>query len=164
MAQIDLKDVVVTIQDKDGTNSVEIKFGEGNLTWTERKPRKYTLNRGKLSGMGVRNDDEQLVDVKLDGMFEYYTGTTTEVTPSDAIKGEGGAAAWTSTDDDGCNPYAVDIIAHHNPDCLSGDSQEFVFNDFRWEELAFDVKAGSIGITGKAVSVTGTRLGVSTNS
>lgn len=163
MAQLDFKQCTITVEDG-GSNSLELILGEGNLTWSEKKPRKYTLNRGKLDGMGIRDDDEQLVDVKLDAQLEYYKGSGTTVTPRDALTKTGGAATWESTDDDPCNPYAVNLVVHHNPECDSGGSEEITFNDFRWEDISPDLKTGMISISGKAISVTSVPLGVETNS
>lgn len=163
MAQIDLKNVTVTIKDG-SSNSCTLSFGEGNLTWTERTPIKYTLNRGKLDGMGIRKDDEQLVEVRLDAILERYeNGSGTDATPKEALTGTGAAADWVSVDSDGCNPYAVDLVAVYNPECSTGTSEQLTFDNFRVEEMLFDMKAGQVNITGKAISVTSVDLGTQTN-
>ena len=110
--QIDLKDVTFKI--KDGTtptpNEVEIKIGEGTLTYTERQNMDYTLNRGTLDE--VREGDEVPMDVKFEFTWEYIKANTTSggtPTIEDALKQIGNAVAWVSSDADTCRPYAVDL-------------------------------------------------------
>ena len=64
-AQIDLKKATVWL--KDGAtpqNTLEIKVGEGNLTYSEKVNREYTLNRGILDK--VRDGDQTPMDVSFD--------------------------------------------------------------------------------------------------
>jgi hypothetical protein len=151
-AQIDLKNCIFRI--KDGTvpaNTLDVTIGEGNMTWSEKKNRKYTLNRGILDE--VRNDDESPMDVKFEFTWEYIRGTpTSDGLPSvqDALKQLGGAAAWVSSDSDACRPYAVDLEIIYQPTPVScGDQESILFPDFRYETLDHDLKAGSVSCSGK---------------
>lgn len=148
-AQIDLKKCLVKIRDATTptANSVTIKVGEGNLTWTERKEREYTLDRGLIDE--VRDGDETPMEVSMDLVWEYYEGTGSTVTPIDAIKQSGAASTWVTTDEDICRPYAVDIIVEYDPDCGTGNTETLVFPDFRYEQIDGDLRAGTFALSGR---------------
>lgn len=152
MSQIDLKNATIYL--RDGTagtpNQLEIRIGEGNISFTERVEREYTLDRGRLDE--VRNGDEQPMDVSIDFMWEFYrgrAGTGEAPTPIDVLKKQGNAAAWVSSDSDVCRPYAVDVVVVYEPDCGTGLTETVVLPDFRYEELQFDYSEGTISCTGK---------------
>ena len=152
-AQIDLKNAMLYI--RDGTTptaeEIEIKIGEGNLTFSEKINREYTLNRGTLDE--VRNGDEVPMDVSFDILWDYIKGSsTTGEDPSveDALKQRGNAAAWESTDSDTCRPYAVDIVIVYTPSpSACGDSETITFPDFRYESLDHDLRGGTASCSGK---------------
>jgi hypothetical protein len=154
--QIDLKDVTMKIKDGTGTPlEITIKIGEGNLTYTESRTMEYTLDRGTLDE--VREGDEVPMDVSFDFVWEYIIGddTTTTNTPTieDVLKRQGLAAAWVSTDADGCRPYAVDIEIKHSPSCTAGapakDEETITLPDFRYETLEHDLRNGTVSVTGR---------------
>ena len=102
-AQIDLKDVTIIV--RDGTTptplEVEVKIGEGNLTFTEARTINYTLDREQLDE--VTTGDEIPIAVTMDFIWDKITTgpyTDAAVTVHDAIKGVNGASSWISTDDD----------------------------------------------------------------
>lgn len=163
MAQIDIKNCRLYIRDG-GSNEVEVLIGEGNITFTERKNIEYKLNRGKLLGATIRAGDEVPIDVRFEFTYIYYTGSGSGATLADALKRTGGCANWESTDDDPCQPYCVDLAVIYNPDCETGDSEEIVFNNFRYEELSYDYRAGTVSCSGKCISITATNLGTQTNT
>jgi hypothetical protein len=72
--KIDLKNAVINFK-SGGTGSnvktLEVKIGEGNITWTEKRNMEYTLDRGQLDT--VREGDEVPVDVKIDLVYEFLT-------------------------------------------------------------------------------------------
>lgn len=150
MAQIDLKLATITIRDgADPANYLEIRIGEGNLTWTERVEREYTLDRGRLDE--IRNGDETPMEVSMDFLWEYYRGapgTGEPPTPVDALKKAGNAASWISSDSDACRPYAVDIQVEYDPECGTGNTETILLPDFRYEELSFDLREGTIACSG----------------
>ena len=129
---------------------VEIKIGDGNLTYTENKEYDYLLDRGVLDT--VRQGDDQPMDVTIDFVYEFVsTGTGEEITPVDAIKGIRGAAEFTSTSADLCEPYAIDIEVDHDPgSCVASSEKEItLFPDFRYDTLEFDLDEATIASTGR---------------
>ena len=150
-ATIDLKYATITVRDGSSTpNSIEVKIGEGNLTYSEKVERIYELDRGKLDT--VRDGDEQPVDVSFDFQWEYITTLSSATVPTleDALKRVGAASGWVSTDTDACAPYAVDIQIEYVPNCQpTGNSETITLADFRYEELNHDLRNASIACTGK---------------
>ena len=152
---IDLKDVTIKIQDGDTPtpNEINIKIGEGNLTYDENRNVEYILDRGRLDE--VRLGDEVPVDVTFDFVWEFLTGNTSTTTNlptvEDALKRQGNASVWVSTDPDGCRPFSVDIILENVPSCTSfGQEQEFItLSDFRYDTLSHDLRAATVACTGR---------------
>jgi hypothetical protein len=161
MAQFDLKNAIVRLVDGTGTpNKLDIKVGDGTITFDETVVREYVLDRGLLST--VRNGDQAPMDVRLDLLWEFlkaYT-TTDTITPEDALKKRNGAAAWVSSDSDSCAPYALDIEIWYDPQCSTDMIEQIILPDFRYESLAHDAKAGTIQCSGKcnATEATITRV------
>lgn len=162
-AQIDLKNAIIRIKDGGaGTaqQSIEVTIGEGNLTYTERKNIEYTLDRGNLDE--VREGDQVPVDISIDAVWEYITGgTATGAIPSieDALKNRAAAAAWISSDPDACRPYAVDLEIEYLPTPSNcGDKEIITIPDFRYEEIAHDLRAGTFAISGRANVVEATAV------
>ena len=151
MAQIDFKLAVVKIKDGDTPqNEITIKVGAGNLTFTERVNREYTLDRGVLDE--IRNGDEAPLEVRFDSIWEYITGPAGSgavPTPVDAVKKIGAAAAWVSSDTDPCRPYSVDIEITYTPDCTPADEEVITLPDFRYEQIDYDLSAGTFSFSGK---------------
>lgn len=154
-AQIDLKEATIYIKDGDSpVNQIEIKIGEGNLTYDETRTIEYTLDRGLLDE--VREGDQVPMDVSFDIVWEFITGNEDSAgvppTPEDALKQQNNAASWVSTDADTCRPYAVDIVIEYVPACTSAGQPEqevITLPDFRWETLSHDLRAGTIACSGK---------------
>ena len=159
---IDLKDV--TIKLVDGTTptglNIEIKIGEGNLTYDENRNVEYILNRGNLDE--VRLGDQIPMDVTFDFIWEYIRGDTSSAggipTVEDVLKRRGNAAAWVSTDSDACRPFAIDIILYHVPNCATGDQETITLSDFRYDTLSHDLRGGSISVTGRCNVVEATAV------
>lgn len=142
-----LDNAVITAYGK--VESVTVKIGAGTLTYSEKRNMEYTLDRGVLDE--VREGDEVPMDVKFDFVWEYIKGGLGGSDPpsvEDALKQIGNAASWVSSDSDTCRPYAVNLVIEYFPDC-SGDSEIITLKDYRYEELAHDLKAGTISSTGK---------------
>lgn len=164
--KIDLKNCTIRILDgTPGTpNSVDVKVGDGNVTFKESKPRTYELDKGKLDT--VRDGDEVPVDVTMAFSWEWLKADTgLPPTPVDALKKRGNASAWVTSSADTCEPYAVDIEIIANPNCTDGTkAEDILLADFRYEELNYDIKAGQISVTGKCniTEATITRITAST--
>lgn len=131
-----------------GPHRIEVKIGEGNLTYTEKKARQYLLNRGRLDT--VRNADEEPVEVSLDFTWEFIKADSGE-TPSveDVLKQSGEASTWTTSAADVCEPYAVDLEIFYDVPCSGVKDEKIVLSDFRYEELQHDLRQGQVSITGK---------------
>jgi hypothetical protein len=128
--------------------NLDIKIGEGNLTYTEHTEYEYLKDRGDLDT--VKEGDQVPMDVKLEAVFEHITqGTSEPVSPMDAIKGVGGASEWVSASDDLCEPYCVDIVVLHTPPCGTAELERVTFPDFRSETREVNYKDSTISITGK---------------
>lgn len=140
-------DGVITIMSR----QIEIKVGDGNITWTESKNYDYELDRGDLDT--VKEGDEAPVQVNLAFIYDFVrTGTSENVTPSDALKGVGGASDWVTSSADTCEPYAVDLVIEHVPPCtaLGIETEIVTFPDFRHDSLQYDLQAAAISVTGRA--------------
>lgn len=147
MAQIDLKNATIRFKDA-GSNELEVKIGEGNLTWTEKVNRIYTKDRGILND--VRDGDEEPVEVSIDAIWEFLKADTgNPPSPIDVLKQRGEAAGWVSTDDDVCRPFAVDIEIEYEPPCGGEDREIITLSDFRYEQLQYDLRNASIAVSGK---------------
>lgn len=133
-----------------GGQRLKIKVGDGNITYNEKRNIEYKRDRGKLNT--VREGDEEPLDVSIDLQWEFVKSDTGEpITPEEAIKGIGAAAVagWTTTSDDTCEPYAVDIYVIHTPRCTTKKKEAYLLKDYRWETMNHDFKQGMIQTTGK---------------
>lgn len=127
---------------------VEIKIGDGNVTWTENKDYEYLLDRGNLDT--VRENDQQPLDVTIDFVYEFVTtGTDETISPYDAFKGIGGAAEWVSASSDACEPYAVDVEITHTPPCGGAETEITLFPDFRFDTIEADLSEATFSATGR---------------
>jgi hypothetical protein len=127
---------------------IEVKIGEGNLTYTENKEYEYLLDRGDLDT--VREGNQVPMDVVLEFVYEFVrTGTNEAITPIDALKGIGGAADWVSSAPDACSPYSVDVEVEHEPPCGNTESEVTIFPEFRPDTLEFNLNDATISATGR---------------
>jgi hypothetical protein len=134
-------------------HSIEIKLGEGTLSYDEKRKVEYVLDRGKLDT--TRLGDEEGMDIRLDFIWEFITAVSASgvPTPEDALKKRGEASTWVSSSTDLCEPYSVDILIENVPPCTGDYSENITLPDFRYESLAHDAKAGTIAVTGKCNAV-----------
>jgi hypothetical protein len=147
MAQIQLRNCTMKVKDGSG-EELEIKIGDGNLTYDEKRTIEYTKDRGVLDE--VREGDEEPMDVSLDFQWEYLRGSSPTPTVEEAIKGIGLAASWVSSDSDTCRPYAVDLVILNLPSPAGcGDQEVITLPDFRWESMPHDPRAGTVSVSGK---------------
>ncbi len=130
------------------SQQLEIKIGEGNCTYTEKKEYKYDLERGNLDA--VREGNEVPVDMKFECVYEHITtGTGEQLCPMDALKGEYGAAEWVTSGPDPCEPHAVEVTITYTPPCSGQDIEITSFPDFRVESRAIDYSKAMISVAGK---------------
>lgn len=129
-------------------HSLDIKIGEGNLTYSEKKPRTYVKDRGTLDT--VKNADEEPMEVKFDFVWEFLKSDSSEVpTVEEALKQIGNASFWVSSSDDACEPYAVDIEIFYDPPCSDDKNERITLPDFRYESLDHDARNSSVACSGK---------------
>jgi hypothetical protein len=126
-------------------NMLEVKIGEGTLTYSEKRAVTYVLNRGRI--YTVKLGDDAPVEVSLDFIWEFLRSPVGDPpTVEEALKQIGNASDWVSSSTDQCEPYAVNITICYIPPC--GDSERIELSDFRWESLDHDLKAGTVAIKG----------------
>lgn len=125
-----------------------VKIGEGNLTWSEKKPRQYYKDRGRLDT--VRDGDEEPVDVKMDATWEFLKASTGDTpTVEDVLKQRGEASDWVTSAEDPCEPYAVNIEVEYIPPCAGTQKGIITLGDFRYETFDHDLRAGQLSMSGK---------------
>jgi len=128
---------------------LELKIGEGNLTYDEKRTMEYKRDRGQLDT--VREGDEEPIDVRLDVQWEWLSHAAGDPypTPEEFLKKEGLASGYTSSSSDPCEPYAINLIVIYDPDCSGVDAEVITLSDYRWESLNHDLKAGTLSTSGK---------------
>lgn len=147
-----------------GPRQISVKLGDGNLTYSETKNREYILDRGEIDE--VRDGDEAPVEVSLNAQWQFITGHSSDPgggqpTIEDVLKKRGLASSWISSDQvDPCRPYAVDIEIVYEPICDTVQGEYILLDDFRYEKLDHDARAGSIATSGKCniLEATATRF------
>ncbi len=134
---------------------IDIRIGEGNLTWTEAREYEYVLDRGDLDG--VREGDQQPLELNLEFIYEFYTAGAADATfaptPVDFLKKQGDASDLSSTSSDPCEPFAIDVEIFYEPPCGSEDTERVIFPDFRYESLEFDLREATISVSGRCNAV-----------
>lgn len=129
-------------------HKVEIKIGEGNLTFSEKTPRTYIKDRGVLDT--VKDADEEPMEVNFDFVWEFLKSDTGEPpTVREALYREGNASSWTSSSDDACEPYCVDIEIFYDPPCSDDPNERILLEEFRQESLDYDARNSSVACSGK---------------
>lgn len=132
----------------DGQNSISVKIGEGNLTYSEKRAVEFTRDRGVLDT--VRTADEDPMDISIDATWEYITSESGgTVTIEDALKKVGEASAWLSTADDQCQPYSVDVEIHNAPVCIGTEDEILMLEEYYYESLDHDLREGTIATSGR---------------
>jgi len=147
MARFDLKKAVIKFRDG-GNNSIEVKVGDGNISWSEKRQIEYLLDRGRIDD--VRAGDEEPIEVSLDLAWEFIKSTGSN-TPTiyEVLKKIGNASEWVSSDtNNACAPYALDIEVVYTPDCEGVPTETFLLKDYRYESLDFDADAATIATSG----------------
>lgn len=143
---VPVDDAVITFAGR----TLEIKVGDGNLTYEEKREIEYVRDRGALDD--VQEGDEQPVEVSLSMVWEELralAGSDTP-TPEEVLKNTGAASDWESSDSDPCKLYAIDIEVETNKaGCASGFQEVVVLPDFRWESLPHNLSDATLETTGK---------------
>jgi hypothetical protein len=130
---------------------LEIKIGEGDISWTESRGFIYDLDRDRLDT--VRQDVEVPLAVDSSFTYEYIKSQTGRpITPVEALKGTGAASEWVSSSSDLCEPYAVNLRVRHLVPCGTDQDEDVVFPDFRYETLEFSIADASVSVAGQCNS------------
>jgi hypothetical protein len=131
---------------------IDIKIGDGDAKWTEKNEYNYDLDKGNLDA--VREGNQVPMDLSLAFVFEHVkSGTGEAITPMEAIKGIGAASDWTSSAEDLCEPFAVDIVIIDAPPCGTAAKETFLFPDFRSENREGSFKDATVNVTGRCNAI-----------
>ncbi len=149
MPKQSLKDARIYLVDGSATpNKLEIKVGDGTLTYSEKVEREYELDRGNIDT--VRNGDDQPVEVNCAFMWEWLKASTGDApTVRDVLTQSGAASAWVTSSTDTCEPFALDLVVEISPACTGIQSERLTFPDFRYENLDGDLSSGQVSFAGK---------------
>lgn len=136
-----------------GPHRLTVKIGDGNLTYDEKKPREYKMDRGRLDLVRDGNEEPMDVDFQFAWIYLSSAGGATSPTFEDFIKQEGPAAAYVSTGN-ACEPYAVNIVMINNANsatcgAITDPREKITLPKFLYESLKHDPKAGTVSCTGK---------------
>ncbi len=127
---------------------LQIRIGEGNVQWTEKRPITYTKDRGRLDT--VKEGDEEPMEVKLDFTWVFLKASTGQTpTIEDVLKNRGEASDWVTSAADTCEPFAVNIVIEYTPPCSTEDMEVYTLQDFRYEDLGHDLKQAQVSVSGK---------------
>jgi hypothetical protein len=127
---------------------LNVKIGDGNLTWDEVTNFEYEMDRGHIDAV-VEGDDEPL-SVTLDSVYEFVTALTGSnvPTPEDVLKRRGEAADWITTGADPCELYAVDIELDFHPPC-DVPHEITTFKEFRWDTVNHELGDATLRFEGR---------------
>lgn len=143
---IPLDNAVITF----GPNILEVKIGEGNLTFEEKRNINYVREKKSIDNGFVMTGDDEPMDVSLDFIWEFLSSEDgNPPTPKEALTKTGPAASWVTSGGDKCEPYATDIEVIYEPPCEGVPGERILLSEFRWESLSQDLKAATIGAKGK---------------
>ena len=133
-------------------NNISVKIGEGNLTYSEKRPVEFKLDKGVLDT--VRTADEEPIDVSFDFTWEYITAATGAGVPTveDALKRLSDASAWFNASSDACRPTCINISVDNNPTCAGVQKEVLEIYEFYHETLDHDMDAGQVSCSGRANS------------
>ena len=137
-------DAVVTILGR----CLNIKMGDGNMTWDEVTNYEYEMDRGHIDAV-VEGDDEPL-SVTLDSVYEFVTALTGSnvPTPEDVLKQRGEASGWITTGADPCELFAVDIELDYAPPC-DVPHEITTFKEFRWDTINHELGDATLRFDGR---------------
>jgi len=131
-------------------NSITIKIGEGNLTYSEKRPVEFKLDRGNLDT--VREADQEPIDVSFEFTWEYISAESGASVPTveDALKRLDNASAWFNAASDPCRPDSVNISVDNDPSCASVEKEVTEITEFYHETLDHDIDSGQVSCAGRA--------------
>ena len=146
---VDLKEATLKFIDGNTTTPEELvlKLDDGNLTYTRRRNMEYRKDRGILDT--VREGDQEPMDVSLECRFAALKSQSgNNITITEFLEREGAGSSLYTTGG-ACEPYAIDIHVELDRDCGTTQDEIMKFEEFRFEEIGGDFKAGTLSISGK---------------
>ncbi len=158
MAQVDLRGATIRISDG-STNHIDVKIGEGDLNYEEKRQIDYVKSRGELDT--VRENEEEPVDVSLTFVWENITSATGEpISVEDALKRRNGASAWVSALSDSDAPYCVNISVTTIPNCPGVKAEVILLPQFNRTNLAHSLRDATVALKGtcNVTEATATRV------
>lgn len=159
MPLIDLKHTRFYIRDR-ATNWIELRVGEGDLTYTAARNIETDKNRGGLSR--VREGEKEPVKVNFQFNWTYLRGNSGDP-PSieDVLYHENEAADWVSAATDLVDgltdlnaPFSVHIQIVFTQTCIASDGTTFntgeqiVLPEFNFQELSHSIKDATVSCSG----------------
>src|ERR1700722_9128366 len=147
MGQLDIKNC--TLYFYDGTsptpNSLEIRIGDGNMSYKERRTIVFTRNRGKLDLTRLGPDVPMEVDLNIVWEFlKSFSGDAVAgdppLYPHEFLAQEGAASAFVSTDADACAPYAINIVIDDVAPATCGTIETITLPYFRFDKIDGDFR------------------------
>ena len=142
MAQRSLRDATLVINDG-VAETLTVKIGEGNVTWSERRNVEYTHDRGAIDT--ARLGDDEACEIRFDFTWDWIQAGSYGQDIVGAIKVTN--SGWVTTGD-ACEPDAIDLVLTIT-DCSNTDI--ITFTDFRWDSLDYDLRAGTISCVGRCI-------------
>lgn len=143
---VPIDNAVITV----GPNVLKVKMGEGNLTFSAKRAMTYVKEKRSIVDGFVMTGDDEALDVKLDAVWEFLSSDTSDPpTIEEALTQTGGAANWVTSGSDQCEPYCIDIEIIYTPPCTGVKAEKILLDEYRWENLDHDLKAGTISTGGK---------------
>lgn len=145
---LDLKEGTIYFLDGATTPAtLEVHLDDGNLQYTRRRNIEYKKDRGLLDH--TREGDQEPMDVSLECRFNALKSQSgNPITLTEFLEREGAGSSLVTTGG-ACEPYAIDIHVQLNRNCGTTQDEIFKFEEFRFEEIGGDFKAGTLSITGK---------------
>lgn len=149
----------ITLRLTDGTSTpitLDIKFDEGNLTYSSKRNMEYRKDRGILDS--VREGEDEPMDISFEGRFNALISSSGDsITIDEFLRGVGAASAHETTGN-ACDAFAVDLHLRVNHTCSGVEDELITFLEFRFEDIGGDFKAGVISVTGKCNKVAPTSI------
>lgn len=137
-----------------GPRKLELIIGEGDVTFSSKKPRIFTLNRGILNS--VRNGPQEPMDVTFNAEWHTTKALNSDTSPTlhEVIHQIGHASTWVTTSDDPCSPYCLDVWIANILPCGDVPDEVICFEQMYFETENGSLSNGSFDISGRCNSQT----------
>lgn len=153
MSTIDLKGTTIRLRDGTPTtpNYIDVKIGEGTLTWNEKREIHFNKSRGDLDTVRIGDDIE--TDVAFQFEWSFITASSGDPpTVEDVLKHRGAAASWLSATpitQDPDAPFSINIDILYTPICGDVEPENYIFPQYHYTSLAHDIRNGTVDCQGQ---------------